>query len=171
LFVLLEGDSSDNSSDESGSGPPDVTLVEPSSGKQATRAVPPGFVVKRPFKLSMRKGLHLKLLFGLRDPQPELAARPLVEPGGQEPAAAGDEEQDGDTDMDACSSCSEGQVAAPTEHLSQLPDAAPQLPCGGRQQPVAEGRLTPGGSPAGSTWYLCRVTVKGLNRGSRDEGE
>jgi hypothetical protein len=47
-LFLLEGDRSD----DNGSGPPDVTLVEPSSGKQAARAVQSGLSSNGPLSCS-----------------------------------------------------------------------------------------------------------------------
>lgn len=121
----------------------------------------------------MRRGVHLKLLFGQRAPPTEVAPPPLASPEAPGGAAGQDERQASDADMDECGSCSESEAAAPTATLSQLPDAGPLAPREEQQRPAAEEGLAEelAGSIAGSTWYLCRVAVKGLHHGSREDGE
>jgi hypothetical protein len=187
LFVLLEGGSSSGRMDGSsggGSGGAGAAEQEwrqqeqhPQQQDAALPAAPPGFAVKRQFKLSMRKGVHLRLLLGQQHPEPAPEQAPEEQQPLQE-AVAGSQGS-----MDS-SGGGGSQGDAPTVHLSQLPDAdsQPPLPPSPQQQPggnaaagaAAAGAVGPAaaaaGGNAGSVWYLCRTVPKGLNCGSQDDG-
>lgn len=166
LFLLLEGCPSGSSSSSS-SGSRDMA-GGPGEQQQLATAVPTGFSVKRQFKLSMRKGLHLHLLLG------ELPA--FADAGG--PAAHQQQLEQGVAAAAApaaeCSmEASQGNGAAPTVHLSQLPDVASQpLPDAAQPDGTAASvaATAAGRDTAGSVWYLCRTVLKGLNSGSNGNG-
>lgn len=161
LFVLLEG--------------PPVPAAGPTgltdAAADAAVVVPSGFTAKRQFRLSMRKGTHVRLLLGPHAEAEEerQAAAEQQQPQGEEPAS-------GEASMDGSGSCcdaGEGQAEAGTVHLSQLPDADSQ---GTGQQPSAPpagaaGALAPAASSmAGSVWFMARTVLKGLNSGSGSSG-
>lgn len=154
LFVLLEsGSMGDDGSDDGGGGDADVPVQ--------LQPPPPGFGVKRQFRLSMRKGLHVRLLLGQRR-----ASEAAAEQRGEEqleqaagPAASGGSGGSG-------SSCFGGSQAV-TVDLSQLPDADGPEEGGVTTDvaPAASKRGSAVSSTDGSTWFVARAVPTGLNSG------
>lgn len=170
LFLLLEGASIGGGS-SAGHGFGAGAAAGCSEVQPALPSAPPGFAVKRQFRLAMRKGMHLKLLLGQ---QPELKPAAVPEEPTAQPEPVQCEEQEGaetgdsSSDMEMGSSCSEQEGVeggSSTKHLSQLPDAAAS-----QQPPSLALATTPAADTAGSTWYLCKTALKGLNSGSQDDG-
>ncbi|KAL4434274.1 hypothetical protein ABPG75_000715 [Micractinium tetrahymenae] len=181
LFLLLEGSSDSDTGGAAAICTPRQQLPPPSQQHQAAfdvapAAAPCGYAIKRHFKLSMRKGVHIKLLLGQRAEEAEAAAAAEEEERQQqgmaaEAAAAQAEGGGGSSDME-CGSSSEAEEPEPTVHMSQLPDAEP-LPSQAAAEAQASAAATePGAAVAGpsSVWYLCKTVVKGLNSGGRGDG-
>lgn len=167
LFVLLEG-------------PPVTTAAaaDSAAGPAAAAAVPvpAGFTTKRQFRLSMRKGTHVRLLLGQRADEEAAEERQRPAGEGQQPASS-------EASMDGGGSCcSIGEGAGEgvaTVHLSQLPDADSQgqveglgpQHSSGACLPAAAGAAPLGASStAGSVWFMARTVLKGLNSGSGSDG-
>lgn len=166
LFVLLEG--------------PSVTTAaaaDPAAGAAAAAVpVPAGFTIKRQFRLSMRKGTHVRLLLGQRADEEAAEER-------QRPAGEGQQPPSSEASMDGSGNCcSTGEGAGEsmaTVHLSQLPDADSQVQVeglgpqhsSGACLPAAAGAAPQGASStAGSVWFMARTVLKGLNSGSGSDG-
>jgi len=181
LFLLLEGPNPSSSNSSSGnSGSTDSSSTNSSAAwapgqhpsEAAGVAAPPGFAVKR-FKLSMRKGLHLRLLLGQHpeeveaaEEQPPAAAQPTSsqDVGGSRPGSSSGGMGEAQAGDEPC-----------TVHMSQLPDAEPSQPqpLPMAAAPGAAAAAAPGGagdaaSAPASVWYLCKTVLKGLNSGSQE---
>lgn len=179
LFLLLEGGPAGA---DSGAGEQQQPHAAGCGGLaeelQLAAAPPPGFSIKRQFRLSMRKGLHLCVRLGPREEleQQRRLEEQVVAAAAAAAAAAAQASEGG---MEG----SQGDAPGPdTVHLSQLPDAAPASPeaeqvalaaaaaaaAAGAAATAAAAAAAP--STAGSVWYLCRTALKGLNSGGRDDG-
>ncbi len=190
LFLLLEGSStscSEGTSPTCTSGQqlaPVQQQQQQALDKSAFGAAPSGFTIKRHFRLSMRKGVHIKLLLGQRSEEAAAAAS-----GGEEqqqqgvlPVSAGAAApgaKGGSSDM-KCGSSSDTEE--PTMHLSQLPDAEPPSQAAVRAPSVAaQQAATAAPGPTATqaataalgpmpVWFLCKSVVKGLNSRSQHDG-
>lgn len=178
LFLLLEGSTAGSAGIAASACGPGQ---QPTPLGRAVGAAPTGFAIKRHFRLSMRKGVHVKLLLGQRPEEAEAEAAAAAAAAG----AAAQDQQDqqgilqaaagaarpadegGPVDME-CGGSSE--VGASTLHMSQLPDAEPpsQTAAGARALVADKAdAATQGPLPV---WYLCKSVVRGLHRGGQADG-
>lgn len=176
LFILLEGRPHTDGSSFAAYAPgqQDAQQWQPQQSMHAdaataAAAAPRGFAVKRNFRLSMRRGVHLKLLLGQRPEDLQTAAG---EGHAAQPAAG---------EAAPCQASRGGGGSSGQRHeeavvhLSQLPDAGPAsqeawppaAAAAGAWGPAAV--VAPALAPA-PIWYLCKTAVKGLNSGCQEDG-
>lgn len=174
LYVLLEGPPV-AAADAAGAA---ADMAADSAGDAAAVQVPPGFTTKRQFRLSMRKGTHVRLLLGQHaeedEEQQRVADQQRRQAEEQAPASS-------EASMGGSSSCSTGEGDGVTVHLSQLPDAASQEQVAEVDQqssgggaaygpPAAAGPARGASDTAGSVWFMARTVLKGLNSGGGSSG-
>lgn len=191
LFLLLEGSNTSSGQAATLVCTPGQQQQLPAQEQQqglvdgAGGAAPSGFAIKRHFRLSMRNGVHIKLLLGRcpEEAEAEVAAANLAAAAaaaggragqqqrrqGMPPAATGAApgNEGGASDMD-CGSSSDTEE--PTTHLSQLPDAEPASQTAAGERPVAATQTSPAAPAPLPVWFLCKSVIKGLNTGSQRDG-
>lgn len=154
LFVLLE-----QPAGASGSRcqPCAQQWEEGQAAEPAAPLPPPGFSIKRDFKLAMRKGVHLTLALGPRGGGDGDAAAAGGEAADAQQAAqqTGQQAEDqselgvrAESSMDISSICSECESEEEHAAQEQHGDPAAAAAAGGR------------------TCYLCRTVLQGLHTGS-----
>lgn len=175
LFLLLEGPAASAGGSGDAGGSPDRKQQPLHDGQQLAGAeAPPGFSIKRQFRLAMRRGVHMRLLVGQRAAEAEAEERRALQQQQHVRATLelhvlDDSSEDssegggGDASSDGGSGSSGGGMEESPGEAMLVSQAPPEEPADSFQAP-------PPAAAGSCVWYLCQTTPKGLNAGKSGGG-